>query len=469
MPKLKLCPLTLVLSDLAALFTAGILAYALRSLFPNILNADLYLQICPLLLFFIPLYAALNLYPGITIPMPDVLKRMTTATSLGFLFFSAMLFISQRGEQYSRIILFSAWCLALFSVPFFRHLTQKLFSRFSWWGYPVVIFGHGAMAGAFYTHLRHNRDRGFMPLAVFTQKAMPPDGKINYLQLASSSRDVRKQMRPFKKEHPDLLAVIILDNAQTEAQQKLFQHVSNNFTRILLVPDETFTMRLSVRVAEFCGQLALSLRQNLLDKYKLQLKRLIDLLIALMLMPVLTPVLLLIYIIVRLDSPGPGLFKHTRLGYGGREIKIWKFRTMYKNASEMLGKILDENPEMRLEWEQDQKLKNDPRITKVGAFLRRYSLDELPQIINVFSGTMSLVGPRPIVTREIPRYGSAYVTYMRVKPGVTGLWQVSGRSDTSYTSRVSLDEYYIANWSVWLDIYILVRTLPAAIRGQGAY
>jgi lipopolysaccharide/colanic/teichoic acid biosynthesis glycosyltransferase len=178
---------------------------------------------------------------------------------------------------------------------------------------------------------------------------------------------------------------------------------------------------------------------------------------------------LLICAAIVLDSRGGALYHHKRIGYGGKEISIWKFRTMCQNADQQLREYLDKNAGMKEEWLKDHKLKYDPRITRIGRILRRISLDELPQIINVFRGEMSLVGPRPIVKEEIKKYGEAFETYVQVKPGITGLWQISGRNNVPYADRIRMDEQYVANWSVWMDIYILVRTVPAVIKGCGAY
>ena len=177
------------------------------------------------------------------------------------------------------------------------------------------------------------------------------------------------------------------------------------------------------------------------------------------------PILVLIALAIKLGSRGPVFFRQNRIGRGGQTIHILKFRTMVRNAEEVLQTYLQENPDLREEWEADQKLRNDPRITKVGAWLRKTSLDELPQLWNVVWGEMSLVGPRPIVDDEIVKYGSAFISYTRVRPGMTGLWQVSGRNDLSYKQRVHLDRFYICNWSTWLDILILAKTFPVVLQG----
>ena len=181
------------------------------------------------------------------------------------------------------------------------------------------------------------------------------------------------------------------------------------------------------------------------------------------------PIALLIAVAIKHTSPGPVLFAHTRVGYRGRLFRVWKFRTMFRDAESVLEEHFEENPEHALEWERTQKLKNDPRITPIGRLLRRTSLDELPQLWNILRGDMSMVGPRPIVKEEAAKYGQAFVLYSQVKPGLTGLWQVSGRNDTSYRRRIELDSEYIRTWTPQSDIRIVLRTFGAVIKGKGAY
>jgi Undecaprenyl-phosphate galactose phosphotransferase WbaP len=181
------------------------------------------------------------------------------------------------------------------------------------------------------------------------------------------------------------------------------------------------------------------------------------------------PIIALIVILIRLTSRGPVLFKHERIGRGGRRFKAYKFRTMVVGSDRILEAHLQANPAAREEWRRDQKLKNDPRVTWIGRFLRRVSFDELPQIWNVLRGEMSLVGPRPIVRAEIPKYGEQFDIYIRAVPGITGLWQVSGRNDTGYRQRVALDVEYVSTWNVWLDLRILFRTVFVVVGQKGAY
>ncbi len=198
-------------------------------------------------------------------------------------------------------------------------------------------------------------------------------------------------------------------------------------------------------------------------------KRFVDLFGTIVLGLLASPVVVMAGLAIRFSSKGPILYRQARIGRGNRPFTALKFRTMWINADETLYDCLGEDPDLRQQWESVSKLKNDPRVTPVGRFLRRFSLDELPQLWNVLIGDMSLIGPRPIVAAEIEKYGRDYAIYARVRPGLTGLWQVSGRNDTTYQQRVDYDCYYVRNWSLWLDAKIFIRTFRAVISGVGAY
>lgn len=199
------------------------------------------------------------------------------------------------------------------------------------------------------------------------------------------------------------------------------------------------------------------------------LKRGLDIFLVLLFCPILIPIFLAIAAAVRISSPGPVFFSHRRLRGHGKFFTMWKFRTMCVNSQEVLEAYLAANPAARLEWHRTHKLKDDPRVTRIGAFLRRASLDELPQLWNVLNGSMTLVGPRPIVAAEVEKYGAGFIAYCKVKPGITGLWQVSGRSGTSYQRRIELDCAYVDNWSFLGDVMILFKTLGTVVKQDGAY
>jgi Undecaprenyl-phosphate galactose phosphotransferase WbaP len=199
------------------------------------------------------------------------------------------------------------------------------------------------------------------------------------------------------------------------------------------------------------------------------LKRAMDILLFVLVFPLLLLVCGGLALMVMLTSRGPVFFSHRRIRRNGTFFSMWKFRTMCVNSAEVLEEYLARHPEAHEEWNTTHKLRNDPRITSFGRFLRRFSLDELPQVWNVLNGQMSLVGPRPIVAAEVEKYGDCFHCYCRVKPGMTGLWQVSGRSKVTYEERVALDCNYVNEWSLWRDIKILVKTVGCVVNSDGAY
>lgn len=198
------------------------------------------------------------------------------------------------------------------------------------------------------------------------------------------------------------------------------------------------------------------------------LKRVIDVVIASAMLISLAPVMALTALAVALTSSGPILFKQSRIGCNGSTFACLKFRSMRIDAEQILASLLSSQPNLQQEWRCNQKLRDDPRITSIGAFLRHSSLDELPQLINVIRGEMSLVGPRPIVASEVPRYGRHITSYFSVRPGLTGIWQVTGRNNSSYARRVAADVIYARSTSIWLDIKILALTIPAVLSGKGS-
>lgn len=198
-------------------------------------------------------------------------------------------------------------------------------------------------------------------------------------------------------------------------------------------------------------------------------KRLIDLILALVGIVLLAPLFVICYLLTVATSPGPALFRHRRVGFGGKHFDCLKFRTMRTDASERLHELLESDPVAAAEWAACRKLRRDPRVTAIGAVLRKSSLDELPQLFNVLRGEMSIVGPRPITDEELERYTTCVGAYLACRPGITGLWQVSGRSTTTYEKRVACDTFYAQNWSMGLDAKILIVTIPALLESDTAF
>ncbi|WP_112335824.1 sugar transferase [Rhizobium miluonense] len=199
------------------------------------------------------------------------------------------------------------------------------------------------------------------------------------------------------------------------------------------------------------------------------LKRIFDVSTALTALVLISPLFLLLMLLVKLSDPGPVFYGHRRIGHNGKTFRCLKFRTMVVNGDKVLHSYLQANPKALEEWRATRKLQNDPRVTTVGSVLRKLSLDELPQLINIIRGEMSVVGPRPVVEDELERYETAAIYYLQSRPGLTGLWQVSGRNDVSYESRVAFDTHYVKNWSLSSDMVIIAKTIPAVCLSRGSY
>ncbi len=253
--------------------------------------------------------------------------------------------------------------------------------------------------------------------------------------------------------------------------QQLITTVQPYVRNLSYVPDLIGTPMMGVEAQVLFTEeiLMLHMRNNLAMKRNKIYKRIFDLTCTVCGGLLILPIIAIIGLLVAVDNKGNVIFAHRRIGKDGKEFPCYKFQTMIPNAQEKLVEYLAANPEAKKEWEESFKLTNDPRVTKLGGFLRKTSLDELPQLWNVIKGDMSLVGPRPIVKKEIERYGEYFREYAMVLPGITGMWQASGRSDTTYEERVSMDTWYVRNWSVWLDIMYLAKTFQAVIFGKGAY
>lgn len=455
---------TLFLADCTALFGTFLLAGGIRELFGADLDAWLYLRMMAFLLI-APLVNFFNdLYSPTPPALHEELRSLAIATSLAYLGMAIFFFLGRSDDQPSRFVYLGAWLASLGSVPLLRALARRLWARRTWWGAPCVIFGEGELALRLF-RLLQEKPSGLHPVAYAAsvpQKGLPGECLTSEAHIELFVRSRRE---------PCALVVLPGGPARSVEHRRAIETVTRYFPIVVLVPEEFLSGAIPfwVRPVELGHMTGLKIRQNLLDPRRLALKRIMDLTLSLLTAALLLPFLLLIAACICLESPGSPFFRQRRIGLGGRPIHILKFRTMVPDAEARLAEYLNRSPELRREWEADQKLRHDPRITRVGRFLRRSSLDELPQLWNVLCGEMSLVGPRPIVENEIDRYGSAYNAYIRVRPGITGLWQVSGRNDLPYPQRVQLDRYYISNWSTWLDLLILARTVPVALGCKGAY
>jgi len=263
--------------------------------------------------------------------------------------------------------------------------------------------------------------------------------------------------------------IIAIPTASRETLSKIISYLEGKVRRIKFIPDTYQLITFSTQIQDLDGVMAISTSQGLMNPANRFLKRIMDIIGGVLGLVILGPLTLYVWLRVKLEDNGPTFFKQKRIGKNGEDIYILKYRSMVENAEELLFKMMEEDPKIKEEYLTNKKLKNDPRITKVGEFLRKTSLDEFPQFINVLKGEMSIVGPRPYLHREIPDMKESYNSIIKVKPGITGMWQVSGRSDTEFEERLKLDEYYVRNWSLWLDIVIILKTIKAVFAKRGAY
>jgi Undecaprenyl-phosphate galactose phosphotransferase WbaP len=378
---------------------------------------------------------------------------------------SGLTFYLRNAEDFSRLTVALTWMFSLVLVPAIRAVVREIGSRSDYWGNPVVIIGFGRKTVQLVKYLKANKKIGLRPVLILNGYSHVKDPGIDI--------PILHAVKALDDEIASRLSVRTSVLVASEVPKQLANDITRRqiggFRHVILVPDLQIFQTIGVSSIEMGYVLGLRARYNLHNRWDSILKLIIDQFLALILAFVSLPVILVIALLIKLDSSGPVLFTQERIGKDGRTFYMLKFRTMVRNADEVLKAYLASDPRFLAEWEMHQKLKNDPRITRIGKILRRLSLDELPQVWNVLDGKMSLVGPRPIIADEIQKYGDRFEFYRRVKPGITGLWQVSGRNDMSYAERVARDEYYVRNWSVWLDITILARTLVTVINQNGAY
>ena len=420
-----------------------------------------WLPLWPILPLFLVLYWLFGSYPAVSVNPVAEIRRISLANASAFLFINVMLALHGAAPLVSQLICLSAFLGASVVILVIRALIRKIGSQFGWWGYPVVLFGSGPVALSMLRRLKSQPHLGLRPVAVVADRTT--DGEIEGIPVFGSEylgRIASSGVRHAIVAAPEL--------SQAEFAE-VIERGGNAFPHLILIPDTDFIWKTGAYTRDLMGILGIQVRNNLLDNWSRIVKRTIDLASATLLTLFLLPLMVIISLLVAVESGFPVFYFQKRLGQGGRTFHMWKFRTMAQNSSVMLDRYLASNSELRKEWCESQKLRNDPRITRVGRVLRKTSLDELPQLWNVIKGEMSLVGPRPIVDAEVAKYQAAYSVYIRTMPGLTGLWQVSGRNRTTYAERVAYDTHYVRNWSIWMDIYLLAKTIGAVLTGDGAY
>ncbi len=422
-------------------------------------HADAWLQLWPLFTLFLILYSVCGVYPGISVEPVDDIKRISTAHLGAFLFVSLVLVFDGAPLRLHLRWLLTCICASVVLTTV-RNMVRRVGSRFQWWGYAVAVFGGGDVALSVLRKLKSQPHMGLRPVAIFADNIFERQME----GIAVYSFEHLDQFISSGVKH----AIVAAPELSHSEFAEVLERGGNSFPHMIIIPDNHFVWKLGSHTRDLMGVLGLQVGNNLLRAESRAAKRAIDLGLCVLLTPFLLVLTAIIATLIAIESGFPVLYSQKRVGYDNRNFRIWKFRTMSKNAAEILEHTLESDPELRKEWMANHKLRDDPRINRVGKILRKTSLDELPQLWNVIKGEMSLVGPRPIVQEEIAKYKEAYSWYSKTVPGVTGLWQVSGRSRTSYAERIAYDTYYVRNWSVWMDIYLLAKTVTVVFTGDGA-
>jgi Undecaprenyl-phosphate galactose phosphotransferase WbaP len=334
-----------------------------------------------------------------------------------------------------------------------RWLVRKVCRKASWWGIPAVLVGPVDEVERIRRVVEAQPSIGIRAIAVM---------HADPLTLPLLAEDyVADGAIPY--------ALVMIPSGADREWVRIVERLVWGCNKIIVVPQSMGLLWSWMRPRDCGGVVGLEVRRELLRWQSRLTKRTMDFVLAVGGGVLILPWVAIVALLVKWTSRGPVFYGHRRIGEGGQTFRAWKFRTMVEDADQVLEQCLQADSVLRAEWAANHKLRDDPRVTKIGKFLRQTSLDELPQIWNVIRGEMSLVGPRPIVRHEVVKYGEEFDLYQKVRPGITGLWQVSGRSETSYDQRVAMDVHYVRNWSVWLDVYLLAKTLGVVLRKQGAY
>lgn len=405
--------------------------------------------------------AAVRLLPGWGLGPAEELRRTVMLLVTVFGGTTAMLFWGKAAGETSRFTLTTAFLISLVLVPAARLKVKRMMLDLNLWGIPAVVYGDESSSARLLAALREERGLGFIPVGVFSDHLVAGGVReIAGVPVLGTKSDLTRAAPA---------AIFALPSLPRERATGMIEKALSTYRTVVLIPDLLDTPSLWVVPRDIVGTLGLEISSNLLDPLSKFLKRAFELGAVLLTAPVWVPLCLLIGTAIWLRDRSSPLFLQERVGRDGQPFLTWKFRTMHPDAEALLKKRLDEDPDLRREWEGSFKLRNDPRITALGQFLRLTSLDEIPQFVNVLRGEMSLVGPRPLPEyhqRDLPE--SVRRLRERVRPGMTGLWQVSGRSDAGTAGMARWDTYYVRNWSIWLDIVIIVRTFRTVLSRRGA-
>jgi len=432
------------------------------------INFKSFITYWPYLPGFLLIFLISNLYPGISLAPAEEMKRFC----IGSIFAYGGIIMSRFIEKKIWDNINTAFLIScLFSTIILlgaRSITHLFLHKTKLGGIPAVIYGAGGTGRFVAECLMNNIKAGYIPVLFLDDNhhdVSPDENEIMGIPVIYDTSIGHEIVKRYNIK----MAIVAMPELDAVKLKNLLNKSVSAFRYNVLIPNFFNISSIWMSVRDFSGILGIETSHKFKLNFNLGIKRLMDILFVLFGGIVILPFLLIIALLVKITSQGPVLYKHKRLGKNGAPFYAYKFRTMKKDAEQQLKKMLESDPAIREEWEKNHKLKNDPRITSVGRVLRRLSLDEFPQLINIIKGEMSLVGPRPIVYDEIEKYGDDFDRIFSIKPGLTGLWQVSGRSDTNYRERISYDTYYLQSWSAWLDFWIILKTFGTIVFGKGAY
>ena len=403
---------------------------------------------------------AWGLLPGWGLSSVEALRRQVLLTALSFAGVGVGLVLTHSSDPAARLSILMAFICALPLIPLVRMMAKRALIRWRWWGIPVAIYGGGVAGRSIVRSLKEEPGQGYFPVCVF-------DDNPELMDCAIEGVPIRGKTESIVEDVP--VAILAITRADGGRIAELMEGALANYLKVMVIPNLLCLPSLWVNSRDISGTPGIELSNNLLDPGRCAIKGCFEYSLTLLTMPLWAPLCVVIGGLIWLGDGKHPIFKQKRVGQDGRSFDTWKFRTMVPDAEAVLAQKLQEDAALREEWQRDCKLSEDPRITRVGRFLRRSSLDEIPQLVNVLSGEMSLIGPRPL-----PDYHHEQLPYSvrrlreRVKPGMTGLWQVSGRSEVGSDGMMRWDPYYVRNWSLWLDLVILMRTVRVVIAGSGA-
>ena len=465
----------LVAVDLSAFYTSLFIAWIIRAEFmpffipglPVFHFSYLYfisLWWVPAVFIFFIFYE--SLYDR-TMPFWDETKQIVRSVSLASITLMAIVTLGKMGDMVSRLVLLGIWLSSLFVFPLYRLWGKKLLYSKDTARERILIIGAGKAGRLVMEGLQREKHMGY-DVSGFLDDDEQKIGKIVH------GKKVFGKVSEFPKFIKELgikTTIIAIPSLSSEKLSALTAGIQNSTVNTMLIPDLKGIALLNTDLFHlFTEELFLmNIKNNLKSVTNRFIKRLFDLALSIVSMPVLLPLIGIIAVLIKSGTPGHAVYAHERIGENGRPFRCYKFRTMYKDAEEKLQEMLSRDEAIRTEWENNWKLRDDPRITRIGKFLRKTSLDELPQIFNVMKGEMSVVGPRPYLPREKSDIDDNIHIITSAKPGITGLWQVSGRSNTGYRYRIKLDTWYVMNWSLWLDIVIILKTIKVVLKAEGAY